>query len=1039
MLAKRHTFKGRNSQGFSVFRAWVDGEARKREAHREALAEVAAAAPERVTPGNVQGEEDDIEENNGESVVNARFCASACDVFDYAVAVEAARKDGQRDNCPSPSFSEQCVLFGSVNDQVRHGYKWALYLVRCHPPDFVLDIRAMQMWTLLGTAMEDSVEVLGRTVPMPTPGLRAILQVPLFTDMDKEKQNSSRDLVHTLYLYALGHQKRVGYKAKMKQPRDKALAVDERRRKRRRKKSEATPEDEEAIEEQGVDQAQQPDDNSERPKRKKENTSPVHVRIARVLDIIFRAWTLLALDLQFNSLSEMVYPHCTYMEETGDMLLVPDASRVLTPEYELKLKIVTEEQRSSGIIGVERSAEMVSKPLRSMNQQATSLVRRFVSDLFATIGKLVTDDEVFLLSENKDFIPQKLLSLVQENQNLPIFFQYSEEEKDLVRVAVSSGRGQGIGERLQASNQAARQRHDLQNEHPVPAQTEPVQEQHICDGTCDCEDLEYRIEDRLSLSHITIVNCRFMEMPGVVETLECEFKKRSVQLILTEPPRNVLWGQQSDSNNPEAIGAGDCAQFVKFVAEYLRAGGHLILIISSMHFEAWKKLFREFREKESDERAFLVDTHPLLMLPETKDVTTSATQTLTHENIALFALHLSRRGDVFGEGHTKQEMVQWEPHGHVLTTFSARTNVIDNVPDVKNKEIIRKPAKQKKTSRRQAEERPLRRDQKSVALMSELVCRYSLPGDIVVDPFGGTFSTAEACLNVEKPRRFFGADVKRQFVDAGKKRCLHAFVRRVVTDSESSEFFRIPDEIRELAATLYDRSYRLLERNASASGQDSSVVPLPHSEVPCTQILPYSMRANLSSLTGSLEFMWPMCELKGPDKWTRRMYAMLAAESISTLRAAECARHSIALTREKFLVVVGKASKGEKLGSYFGTLVYSDLTREPGRGVVYGEHCHKVTKQLFESKHVSVLNEGNSLKFKDVSLKSIFVVPAEYCPYYHATFSSKKEEQNAELCVRPALCMREVQNPTLIEVRATKSLKSYEPIVLSPKPVYLDS
>ena len=51
---------------------------------------------------------------------------------------------------------------------------------------------------------------------------------------------------------------------------------------------------------------------------------------------------------------------------------------------------------------------------------------------------------------------------------------------------------------------------------------------------------------------------------------------------------------------------------------------------------------------------------------------------------------------------------------------------------------------------------PLRPEQKSLVLLQEVIVSISQSGDLVVDPFAGTYSTAVACLTIlhDELRRF---------------------------------------------------------------------------------------------------------------------------------------------------------------------------------------------------------------------------------------------------------------------------------------------
>lgn len=62
--------------------------------------------------------------------------------------------------------------------------------------------------------------------------------------------------------------------------------------------------------------------------------------------------------------------------------------------------------------------------------------------------------------------------------------------------------------------------------------------------------------------------------------------------------------------------------------------------------------------------------------------------------------------------------------------------------------------------------------QMPLAVMTRIVASTSNPGDLVVDPFGGTFSTGEAA--VQLGRRFWGCDISADYVKRGRVRLQRA-------------------------------------------------------------------------------------------------------------------------------------------------------------------------------------------------------------------------------------------------------------------------
>ena len=58
--------------------------------------------------------------------------------------------------------------------------------------------------------------------------------------------------------------------------------------------------------------------------------------------------------------------------------------------------------------------------------------------------------------------------------------------------------------------------------------------------------------------------------------------------------------------------------------------------------------------------------------------------------------------------------------------------------------------------------------QKSLKVMEDIVRVHTNPNDIILDPFMGSGSTGEACLNLG--RKFIGIEVTPKYFDISKKR-----------------------------------------------------------------------------------------------------------------------------------------------------------------------------------------------------------------------------------------------------------------------------
>ena len=104
----------------------------------------------------------------------------------------------------------------------------------------------------------------------------------------------------------------------------------------------------------------------------------------------------------------------------------------------------------------------------------------------------------------------------------------------------------------------------------------------------------------------------------------------------------------------------------------------------------------------------------------------------------------------------------WKPKGHVHAQtrvnylnqgyivedgYPRFSNVMVEIPRVVKPEAVRVlPSSSNDGSASGAAWKMLRPEQKSVAMLAEIIHPYANPGDIFVDLFGGTFATASACL-----------------------------------------------------------------------------------------------------------------------------------------------------------------------------------------------------------------------------------------------------------------------------------------------------
>jgi hypothetical protein len=135
----------------------------------------------------------------------------------------------------------------------------------------------------------------------------------------------------------------------------------------------------------------------------------------------------------------------------------------------------------------------------------------------------------------------------------------------------------------------------------------------------------------------------------------------------------------------------------------------------------------------------------------------------------------------------------------------------------------------------------LRTEQKSLELMRELVCRYSMKGSVVVDLYGGTFSTALACITDNRTVVCFERDV-----ECATLAVRHVYKKAVARNSGLADGER-ESEVMESSAVELDIEVgeEILKRVvARACGSEDSLV---YAEVRSFMLLPQCFYLELIS------------------------------------------------------------------------------------------------------------------------------------------------------------------------------------------------
>lgn len=117
-------------------------------------------------------------------------------------------------------------------------------------------------------------------------------------------------------------------------------------------------------------------------------------------------------------------------------------------------------------------------------------------------------------------------------------------------------------------------------------------------------------------------------------------------------------------------------------------------------------------------------------------------------SVAEWAIHFWRKGLQAGEVLVRVDYMVVHEFARLYPGF---TNVISNVPRIPVEEVVYGTYLTEYGRRRM-----LGPEQKSIALLNDLVQKFAKPCDMMLDAYASTLSTTKMCLLMNRHRRFCG-------------------------------------------------------------------------------------------------------------------------------------------------------------------------------------------------------------------------------------------------------------------------------------------
>lgn len=553
-------------------------------------------------------------------------------------------------------------------------------------------------------------------------------------------------------------------------------------------------------------------------------------------------------------------------------------------------------------------------------------------------------------------------------------------------------------------------------------------------------------------SYVEMFNCSFEDLLLEHESetpLGVRNMEGAVQFIVTDPPYNIRRKMRRSNSDYDSLTEAQMAAVVEVCAKLLRPGGHAVIMCAVQQFSTWHSLFAQHRSTPQQQPpldnpppvdTFCVSTVPIILTALPHAYNSFPRSSCKMMSSAEFAVHVKKNGLRYAAEKT---MVNYHSFNYVQSTFPGFKNVINNVPALLPGEQVRVPraVPDGEPPKTQA----LRPEQKPLALLKELICRFSQQGDLVVDLFSGTFSTAVAAFSLPQHRRFVGCELDTVCFQHAADSTLRRFASAV---HEGLSDIRLNEPLRVVASRI------AVHYAAKPMGSPTWRAP---DGMPQYQTMPAHLVAHLASICGSRTLLADY-SASPVHRWPRSFRTALQQTDVLQLRGVDAAACGVMVMPSTVkhaqaglgLFAARCFQPGDAVCTYFGTLVYHNLGQRTMRTKLYGEGALGVNVARFNTYAFQVRCTASSafsaVRHRAQGMLSVHVVPPEFCVGSFINdhrYSEKDSEQkvqspfirvpNVRFCQTPAT----VNEPSQLLPHALITVKALQ--VINPgEELFLD-
>ena len=713
-------------------------------------------------------------------------------------------------------------------------------------------------------------------------------------------------------------------------------------------------------------------------------------RIGSVVQSVIRAWDDYARFVGYRDCEDMVLPYITLSEQ-----LQFEPIRTRSEGYSPATMKGSLEARAD--VAPSTDSEKVPEFVTVLSDEEDEALRSVSSMFLEDLDNLIVKDELYKLEEKKaspqvaafyrehgktlpprfDEIDENLTSVIKkvnrsaeadDEAEVELIHSSDEEQEEDEAVAEVAGEVEAASAPPVADEEMDVVSQDFINPRSDPVGAASGAGTAKCPPSCTCPEAVAAEDSILSgvLQHVRVHCCSFEGFMDAEDVTAPEAIEGTAQLVLSDPPFNYRRENERDNSWYDSLSEDDMKNVGGIIADLLRKGGHGILFTSPIQFSTWYKILcaTVFEEEDgSHSKAFNVDPEPIVMVRYPGHYKNDPSRKTTMlQGICDYAIHMTRTGETTERSH---RMVDYNPQGFVSSRHKGWTNVIDNMERLTPGEKVRG-----------LDGSILRNEQKARAGLMELISRFSRPGDVVVDLFAGTFSTAAACLELPKPRVFAGCELDDEAVQLGKRHSIiPVLVRRIQEGGISCS-----DEVRQHANFLMDH------RNPYASFRIHDPSWMPPPGLPAYQTVPSHLLNFLATASGYSKFSTD-AKNAPVSSWTPAAIAQVQSTDPRTLLAVECVQLGLSVEKSRIrhpdagLGVFARRTiaEGEVIAHYYGALVYDNISTRPQRSKLYGlSGMLGVDSSTFKRKAISLTGPHPG----EPGAKwpaNYYIVPAPFC------------------------------------------------------------